>query len=185
MSYEKDIFQFSLEKYDPAPVQMKSYWFRRRTIYLMNQKCREFDLHPQTLFIAISLFDKLVEKDSDIFMYKGTEFISTILLWISSKFEEIYPLCFRDLFYMTEHKKSKEDFLEFEKCVLQTIKYKIPHVTSYSILEQYKNIYPLLQKKDIFKKCLKTLLKKTFEENISSLSVLELIRFELNKFSHK
>ena len=180
MSYQQDILKFSLEKYHPTPIWMNMYKVRKVMLQSMNKIRKEFDLHPQTFFIAISLFDKLVEKDWKIFLNKKYQFIVSVLLWISSKFEEVEPLYFDDLFYITEHKHSKEEFLEFEQFILKTIEYKIPHITSYSILEQYKNIYPILKKRDIFKKCLDTLIKKTYKENLSSLSVLELIQFEIN-----
>lgn len=180
MSYQQDILKFSLENYHPIPILEKVRSVRKVIIQSMNKIRKEFDLHPQTFFIAISLFDKLVEKDWKILLNKKYQFIVSVLLWISSKFEEVEPLYMDDLFYITEHEHSKEEFLEFEQFLLKTIEYKIPHITSYSILEQYKNIYPTLKKKDIFKKCLDTLIQKTYQENISSLSVLELIQFVIN-----
>ena len=180
MSYQQDILKFSLENYHPTPILEKVRSVRTVMIQSMDEIRKDFDLHPQTFFIAISLFDQFVEKDWKILLNKKYQFIVSVLLWISSKFEEVEPLCMDDLFYITEHEHSKEEFLEMENLFLKTIEYKIPHITSYSILEQYKNIYPILKKKDIFKKCLDTLIQKTYQENLSSLSVLELIQFVIN-----
>ena len=93
---------------------------------------------------------------------KSYDLLDLFILWISSKFEETDPLCLDDLFYVTEHKHSKEDFLDFEKVILEKIQYQIPHINSYTILEQYKEVYPFLHHKSFFKKCLSNL----FYENV-------------------
>ena len=180
MNYEEEFFKISLENYKPTSVSDKVKRIRKVMIQYMNKLYVDFELDPQTFFIALSIFDTLIHKHWKILLKKNLRFIGITLLWISSKFEETYPLYFEDLFYITEHKKSKEEFLEFEELILKTIQYKIPRFTSYSILEQYISIYPILEKKDIFKRCLDTLIKKTYQENVSSLSVLELIKKEIN-----
>ena len=174
-----NIENFVLENYHPLPVSMNVYVVRKIIIETMKEIYLDFNLHPQTFFIAISIFDKGVEKDWKIFLRKNYKFIATSLLWISSKFEEIHPLCFDDLLYIVEYEESKEKFLEFEKTILEKIEYQIPRITSYCILDQYKKKYSILNEKDIFNRCLEILTRKTMENNVSSLSVLEIIHLEI------
>ena len=185
MSNEKDILTFSLKNYHSTSVSEEVYSIRKIMIYYMNDLREDFSLHYQTFFIAVSIFDKLVHYDPKMFVQKKLRFIGLVILWISSKFEETDPLCLDDLFYVTEHKHSKEDFLDFEKVILEKIQYQIPHINSYTILEQYKEVYPFLHHKSFFKKCLSNLFTRTLEENVSSLCILEIIQNEKTKFFNK
>jgi G2/mitotic-specific cyclin-B, other len=73
----------------------------------------KFKLLPETLFIAVNLIDrymsiKNIDKDS-------VQLLGVTALFISAKYEEIYPPTAKDFVYVTQNQLSSPQILEMER----------------------------------------------------------------------
>lgn len=59
---------------------------------------------------------------------------------IACKYEEIYPPIVKDFVYITDNAYTKEEILEMEKDMLQTLDFDIQITSSYRFLERYAKV---------------------------------------------
>ena len=59
---------------------------------------------------------------------------------ISTKYEEIYPPTVKDFVYITDNAYTKEEVLEMESDILQTLDFDIQQTSSYRFLERYTKV---------------------------------------------
>lgn len=182
-SYEEDILEQALFFENKVKVNPTFLNVRNTIIEYMETTSKEFDLHNQTFFISVSLLDLVIEKDYQLLLEKNYKFIGLIILWISSKFEEVYQLDLDELIIMLGYEYTKKDFIDFESKLLFTVQFQIPRFTMYSLLENYKIREPRLNNKSLFNKCLFHLKKKIYEipKEKDSVICLKIIRNVLLK----
>lgn len=119
-------------------------------------------LHEQTFFISVSILDLIIEKNYKLLIGKHYKFIGLTILWISSKYEEVYQIDTDDLITLLDYEYRKDDFIDFETKILFSIKFKIPRYTLYSSLESYLLKEPKLNNKNLFNKCIFYLKKEIY-----------------------
>lgn len=94
-----------------------------------------FDLLPETLFLAISLLDRVIE----ISAINVNEFqlIGIASMLIASKYEEIYAPEIRDFVYITGKSVERNDILKMEYKILLLLQFDVLSISSYSFLNRY------------------------------------------------
>jgi len=79
-------------------------------------------------------------------------------MFLASKFEDVYSLQLHEV--LDENRfHTKQDFICFERKVLNELGYIIPHITSYSFLIQYLEMMPEVNTRPIYEKCVAKLRK--------------------------
>lgn len=92
----------------------------------------KFKLVPETLYMTVYIIDRYLQ-------YKGVrrsklQLVGVSALLIAAKYEEIYPPELRDLCYITDHAYNKQEILEMESNIVNTLEYKFTVPTIHSFL---------------------------------------------------
>jgi len=95
----------------------------------------KFKLVPDTLYLAIALIDKYLELK--VVTRQNLQLVGVTCFLLASKYEEIYPPEIRDLVYITDRAYTKEQILEMETKILETLHFKLSFPTVYCFLLRY------------------------------------------------
>ncbi len=100
--------------------------------------CETFDLRQETFYLSINIFDRYIQK---INQSKGLNNINTKLimltcLFISSKYEEIYPPLIEELLELVKS-FSKNDILKLENHILSQLKFDFHIFSPYLFLTKF------------------------------------------------
>ena len=100
---------------------------------LTNFKCDD-----QTFFLAVSLLDRYFKNKTETREVSDLHIIGVTIMFIASKYEDIYPLKMKIVFEKIAHRKlAIDDIKSLEKDILSAIKYKIPAPTVLDFLRYY------------------------------------------------
>ena len=97
----------------------------------------KFKLHASTLWLTVNILDRYLEKRQTL--RAKLQLVGVSSLFIACKFEEIYPPEVRDCVYITDNAYSREEVLEMEGQILQTLSYQICVPTGYHFMTRYLN----------------------------------------------
>jgi len=103
-----------------------------------------FKLKTETLFITINILDRYLEKEQVKRDY--LQLIGVTAVFISSKYEEIYPPELKDFVYITDYAYTKEQILCAEQKVLCTLGFNLNPPTSKRFLQRLSMLYPVPNK---------------------------------------
>lgn len=92
-------------------------------------------LKCETLFIAINLLDRYLSFFNQELNLKLFQIIALTCLFISSKYEEIYPPPLKD--FISKRKIKKDDILLTEGDIMQVIGFSMSLPTSLSFLQGF------------------------------------------------
>lgn len=95
----------------------------------------KFKLLPETLFITVNIIDRYLEKQK--VSKTRLQLVGVTALLIASKYEEIYPPELKDFVYITDRAYSKQDVLQMEFSILNTLSFDITFPTAFRFLERY------------------------------------------------
>jgi G2/mitotic-specific cyclin-B, other len=98
----------------------------------------KFKMQKETLFITITIIDKFLEKTK--VSKSRLQLVGVSSLLIASKYEEIYPPELKDFVYITDRAYTKQDVLEMEFLILNTLSFDITFPTSLRFLERYMKL---------------------------------------------
>ena len=127
----------------------------------------KYKMVPQTMYISVNLIDRYLSKNETSRV--KLQLVGVASMFISSKYEEIYPPELKDFVYITDKAYVKSDVLDMEYKMLKSLNFDITFPTQWSFLE-------------IFTKKLK-IDKKTF--NLAwFLMELSLINYKMLKFKY-
>ena len=59
---------------------------------------------------------------------------------IACKYEEIYPPIVKDFVYITDNAYTKEDILQMERKILQTLDFNIQTTSAFRFLQRYSKV---------------------------------------------
>lgn len=93
---------------------------------------RKFRLLPEALYVTIYLIDQYMSKQK--INKSQLHLIGVTTLWISAKYEEIYPPDLNQFLQVSENKFTRAQVLEMEKDVLQKLNFMITVPSSYRFL---------------------------------------------------
>ena len=96
----------------------------------------KFKLQPETLYLSISLIDRYLEKVSIV--STQLQLLGITSLFIAAKYEEVYGVPhIKDLVYVCDNAYTKEELLQMEGDILQTLKFNILSVSPNRFLELF------------------------------------------------
>ena len=90
---------------------------------------------PETLYLAINIIDRFCEQRQ--IKRSKLQLVGVAALLIASKYEEIYPPELRDLVYITDKAYNKQEILEMESQIVNTLSYNFTVPTIHSFLCRY------------------------------------------------
>nr|XP_033801925.1 G2/mitotic-specific cyclin-B3 isoform X1 [Geotrypetes seraphini]XP_033801926.1 G2/mitotic-specific cyclin-B3 isoform X1 [Geotrypetes seraphini]XP_033801927.1 G2/mitotic-specific cyclin-B3 isoform X1 [Geotrypetes seraphini]XP_033801928.1 G2/mitotic-specific cyclin-B3 isoform X1 [Geotrypetes seraphini]XP_033801929.1 G2/mitotic-specific cyclin-B3 isoform X1 [Geotrypetes seraphini]XP_033801930.1 G2/mitotic-specific cyclin-B3 isoform X1 [Geotrypetes seraphini] len=94
-----------------------------------------FELNHETLYLAVKLVDHYLVLTSC--MREKLQLIGSTAILISSKFEERCPPCVDDFLYICDDAYKREELIDTERDILQTLKFDINIPVSYRFLRRY------------------------------------------------
>lgn len=97
---------------------------------------KKYKLRPETLFLAISLVDRFLEKRTTA--RRHLQLVGVTALLVAAKFEELYPPQIQDVVYVTDKAYTKDDVLRMEVSMLTVLDFKICRPTAVHFLDRYK-----------------------------------------------
>lgn len=98
----------------------------------------KYKLKTETLFLAVNLIDRYLEKKS--MTRKKLQLVGVTGMLIAAKFEEIYPPEVRDFVYITDKAYTKEEILQMEVSMLTVLEFTINCPTVAHFFERYQRI---------------------------------------------
>ena len=95
----------------------------QKTISWLVEVHLKFKLVPESLYLTVNLIDRFLEKEQ--VNRQKLQLIGVTAMLIACKYEEIYPPIVKDFVYITDNAYSKEEILETERLMLQTLDFDI------------------------------------------------------------
>ncbi|CAA7022062.1 unnamed protein product [Microthlaspi erraticum] len=173
VEYVKDLYSFyrKMEMFSCVPVD-----YMMQQIDL-NEKMRailidwlievhdKFDLMNETLFLTVNLIDRFLSKKG--VMRKKLQLVGLVALLLACKYEEVSVPVVQDLVLISDRAYTKNDVLEMEKTMLDTLQFNVSLPTQYPFLKRF------LKAAQAEKKC---------EMLASFLIELALVEYEMLRF---
>lgn len=96
---------------------------------------KKFRLRTHTLFIAVNMIDRSLEK----FYVKKADFqlLGITCLFIASKYEEIYPPSMSEYTYVCADAYKDQDLLNMEAKILNSLHFNLVFTSSFSLFKAY------------------------------------------------
>merc|ERR1719440_794778 len=98
----------------------------------------KYKLKTETLFLAVNLIDRFLEKKP--ITRKKLQLVGVTGMLIAAKFEEIYPPEVRDFVYITDKAYTKEEILSMEVLMLTVLGFSINCPTVAHFFERYQRV---------------------------------------------
>jgi len=98
----------------------------------------KYKLKTETLFLAVNLIDRYLEKR--IIKRKKLQLVGVTGMLIAAKFEEIYPPEVRDFVYITDKAYTKDEILAMEVNMLTALDFHLNCPTVAHFLERYQRV---------------------------------------------
>ena len=95
----------------------------------------KFTLMPETLLLTTNLIDRFLEKKA--VTRKNLQLVGVTAMLIASKYEEIWAPEVRDFVYISDKAYTREQILQMEKLILNTLKFQLTLPTPYTFLTRY------------------------------------------------
>lgn len=96
---------------------------------------RKFKMRQETLFMTLSLMNRYLDRcriKKEIY-----QLIATTCLFISAKYEEIYPPAVEDYVYICADAYSKSDILRMEAMILNELEFNLVSSSALTLLGIY------------------------------------------------
>lgn len=95
----------------------------------------KFGMHEETLFLTINLIDRFLSVTR--ISKSKLQLVGVTCLLIAAKYEEIYPPSVRKLTEICDNIYSRDDIIEMEAIILDTLEYNITVATPFQFLSRY------------------------------------------------
>ena len=95
----------------------------------------QFKLVPETLYLAINIIDRYLEKKE--VPRSKLQLVGITSLFIASKYEEIYAPVVRDIVYICDGIYRRQEIVQCETNILTTLEFKITVPTPHTFLVRY------------------------------------------------
>eukprot|EP00416_Gambierdiscus_australes_P028469 CAMPEP_0171083814 /NCGR_PEP_ID=MMETSP0766_2-20121228/17944_1 /TAXON_ID=439317 /ORGANISM="Gambierdiscus australes, Strain CAWD 149" /LENGTH=433 /DNA_ID=CAMNT_0011541271 /DNA_START=138 /DNA_END=1439 /DNA_ORIENTATION=- len=99
---------------------------------------KKYKLQAQTLFLAVGILDRFLEKRNTL--RRHLQLVGITALLLASKFEELYPPQINDFVYVTDKAYSKEEVMRMEVSILSVLDFRLCTPTSVQFLERYQAV---------------------------------------------
>jgi cyclin B len=104
----------------------------------------KYRLLPQTMYIAVNLIDRYLEKAET--NRAKLQLVGVTAMFIACKYEEIYPPELKDFVYITDGAYVKSDVLKMESKMLAKLNFDVTFPTQWTLFETYKRKLDLDEK---------------------------------------
>lgn len=104
----------------------------------------KFKLSPETLYLAINLVDRMLEKIP--ITKKKFQLLGVTSMLIAAKYQEIYPPEIKEFIRVTDNAYTKEEVLEMEGKILCELNFKLTIPSAHSFLERYTRLAEMDQR---------------------------------------
>jgi hypothetical protein len=94
----------------------------------------KFRLLPETLFLAVDLIDRFLDKK--VVNRQKLQLVGVVAMLLAAKYEEIFPPEVKDFIYIAANTYSRDDILRMERLMLQTLDFKLTTPTIFVFLER-------------------------------------------------
>lgn len=95
----------------------------------------KFKLLPETLFLTVNLIDRVLERKAVV--RAKLQLVGVAALLVACKYEEIYAPEVRDLVHITDNAFSREEVLDMESQVLETLEFNLTTASPYRFLQRF------------------------------------------------
>eukprot|EP01036_Dinobryon_divergens_P029160 gene29160-38223_t len=95
----------------------------------------KFKMVPESLYMTVSIIDRFLQLKQ--VRRSKLQLVGVASLLIAAKYEEIYPPELRDLVYITDKAYNKQEILEMESDIVNTLEFKFTVPTIHSFLCRY------------------------------------------------
>ena len=104
----------------------------------------KYKLVPQTMYIAVNLIDRYLEKNQT--NRTKLQLVGITAMFIACKYEEIYPPELKDFVYITDGAYVKTDVLKMENKMLASLNFDVTFPTQWTLFETFKRKLDLDEK---------------------------------------
>lgn len=94
----------------------------------------KFRLMPETLYLTVNLIDRFLERK--MVVRQKLQLVGVTAMLLASKYEEIYAPEVRDFVYITDKAYTREQILQMESSMLNTLEFRITVPTAYVFLNR-------------------------------------------------
>ncbi|GMH52116.1 hypothetical protein TL16_g01159, partial [Triparma laevis f. inornata] len=98
----------------------------------------KFKLVPETLYLCVNIIDRYCETKT--VPRAKLQLVGVTAFLIACKYEEIYPPEVRDCVYITDNAYTRQEVLDMEQDMLETLQFHITVPTAYPFLVRYLSI---------------------------------------------
>ncbi|KNA12800.1 hypothetical protein SOVF_122630 [Spinacia oleracea] len=126
----------------------------------------KFELREETLFLTVHLIDRFLAKYTMV--RKKLQLVGLIAMLLACKYEEVSVPVVEDLIFISDKAYTREDLLDMEKIMLNTLQFNISLPTPYVFLRRYMKAAESDKKLELL---------------CSYLIELSLVEYEMIKFS--
>lgn len=103
-----------------------------------------FKLLPETLFLTVNIVDRYLELNC--VPRQRLQLVGTSAMLIASKYEEIYPPEVKEFEYITDRAYTREEILEMEGKIINSLQFTFTTTSSLRFLERYGLVSQLDEK---------------------------------------
>jgi len=97
---------------------------------------KKYKLRPETLFLAVGITDRFLEKRTTA--RRHLQLLGITALLVAGKFEEQYPLTIQDTVYVTDRAYTKDEVIQMEVSILTLLDFKVCQPTAVHFLDRYQ-----------------------------------------------
>jgi len=95
----------------------------------------KFRLLPETLYLTINIIDRFL--GIKCISREKLQLVGVTAMFIASKYEEIYPPECNDFVYISANAYNRDEVLQMEQCILNTLSFHLTAPTSLYFLRRY------------------------------------------------
>jgi len=99
---------------------------------------KKYKLRPETLFLAISLVDRYL--DRRLIARRKLQLVGVTALLVAAKFEEMHPPEIQEFVYVTDKAYTNHEVVMMEASILNTLDFRVCRPTAVSFLERYVRV---------------------------------------------
>lgn len=94
----------------------------------------KFKLSPETLFLAVEIIDRFLEKK--VVSRQKLQLVGVVAMLLAAKYEEIYPPEVKDFIYIAANTYTRDDILRMERLMFATLDFNLTMPTIYVFLKR-------------------------------------------------
>jgi cyclin B len=94
----------------------------------------KFKLLPETLFLAVEIIDRFLDKK--VVSRQKLQLVGVVAMLLAAKYEEIYPPEVKDFIYIAANTYTRDDILRMERLMFSTLDHNITCPTVYVFLKR-------------------------------------------------